>query len=486
MKLDFNIQTSQKQGLALTAQVQQAIKLLHMTNIEIKEFVEKEFEENPFVETGDQTLEQHFEQAEVSDNKSTDEYLDTPAFTSGTNESKVVTENQFETGDGYLPRSTVSKQYTDYDMINLVKEENKSLYSHCYHFVASLNLRAAEQVIANKLVEALEQTGWITEDLNKIAEALHCNTTNIENVLLKLQDIEPAGIFARNLRECLILQAKDAQLYDENMSVVLDNLHLMASGKFELLRRRSGCTDQEISSVFKIIKSFDPKPGLKFEKIDAPIREPDLIVKEHNNSWIVELNNSNLPSVVVEKGYAQELRKKVNDKSSREFVQNKISEAKWLEKAIEKRNDTMLRVGHEIIKRQKDFLEYGVQSIKPMILKDIAEAVEMHESTISRVTTGSLIQTPQGTIELKAFFSVGLQQDGENEMKSSTSIKHRIKMLIAQENPSKPISDDRIVEVLSDQGVSLARRTVAKYRKLDNIPSSFARKRRNILAGSLV
>ena len=201
---------------------------------------------------------------------------------------------------------------------------------------------------------------------------------------------------------------------------------------------------------------------------------------------MVELNNSTLPEVKVESKYANEMTTKVTDQNEKEFIKEKLGEAKWLTKAIEKRNDTMIRVGSEIVKRQLDFLEYGIQKIKPMILKDIAEAVGMHESTISRVTTGSLIQTPQGTLELKAFFSVGLQQDNEEGVASATSIKYKIKKLIETEKPHNPISDDGIVEKLSKDGIILARRTVAKYRKLENIPSSFARKRRNVIIGATV
>ena len=488
MKLDFNIQNTQRQGLALTAQVQQAIKLLHMTNTEIKEFVENTFEENPFIETGDlDTNEVNAEyKTNVNDNVNDKELLfDQQNVSNQVSQSKTTTENQFETGEGYIPKSTVSKQEPDYDTLSLIKEQEKSLYSHCIHFIRSLNLVGIKSVIAMDLLETMEPTGWIEADLTFISQKLKCSEQLIFEVLEKLQTIEPAGIFARNLRECLMLQAKDQDLYNDAMAKVLDNLHLMANGKFDLLKRRSGCSTGEISQLFKKIKSFDPKPGLKFETYDAPIREPDLIVTAKDDNWVVELNNSNLPAVVIEKAYAAELRQKLDDKKSREFVNAKISEAKWLEKAIEKRNDTMIKVGSEIIKRQIGFLEGGLQNIEPMILKDIAEAVDMHESTISRVTTGSLIQTPQGTIELKAFFSVGLQQEGDTNLKSATSIKHKIKTLISNEDPKKPISDDAIVESLTSDGIMLARRTVAKYRKLDNIPSSFARKRRNILAGAL-
>ena len=485
MKLDFNIQLNQKQGLALTAQVQQAIKLLHMTNLEIQEFVHEQFQDNPFIETN--AFSESQDNTDNNNAKKVDldkSFQDNP-YAKQETETKVAIENQFETGEGYIPRSTVSKADTDFDTVNLIRAQDKSLYSHCLEFINTLNFQPLERVIALRLLDELEPTGWVTSDLITISTELKCQPETVENVILILQEIEPAGLFSRNLKECLILQAKDSNQYDTNLEIVLENLHLIANGKFDLLKRRSGCSDSEISKAFKIIKSFDPKPGQKFEYSDAPIREPDLNVRESEDGWIVELNNSTLPDVKIEKEYAKNLRTQVKEKQDKEFIQEKISEAKWLTKAIEKRNDTMIKVGSEIVKRQKLFLEKGTQYIKPMVLKDIAEAVGMHESTISRVTTGSLIQTPQGTLELKAFFSVGLQQDNEDGATSATSIKFKIKKLIESESPSNPVSDDAIVEILSKEGIVLARRTVAKYRKMENIPSSFARKRRNVIAGAI-
>ena len=483
MKLDFNLQTTQKQGIALTAQVQQAIKLLHMTNMEIQEYVEGQFQDNPFIETTGEFEEQ--KQSEITKNNRADidKSLDDNPYKQSQNENKLAQENQFETGEGYIPRSTVAKADLDFDAISLVAEDNKSLYGHCLEFINNLNLSQSENLIAMRLLEELEPTGWISEDVRLIAQELRCEIDELEKVLFKLQEIEPAGLFARSLRECLILQAKDSENYCQNLAVVLENLHLMATGKFDLLKRRSGCSDEEIAHIFKKIKSFDPKPGLKFESLGAPIREPDLHVTETETGWNVELNNSTLPEVKVNKGFAQDIKDKVRDKEQREFIQDKVSEAKWLAKAIEKRNETMLKVGSEIIKRQIQFLEKGAQYIQPMVLKDIADAVGMHESTISRVTTGSLIQTPRGTLELKAFFSVGIQQGGDSESASATSIKYKIKKLVDQEDPNSPISDDLIVNSLAEDGISVARRTIAKYRKMENIPSSFARKRRNVLSG---
>ena len=485
MKLDFNLQVSQKQGLALTAQVQQAIKLLHMTNLEIQEFVTDQFQDNPFVEANST----HEEHAKLKDDhkstKDLDENLNDRPYQQTENEDKLSQENQFETGEGYIPKSTVAKENLDFDAISLIAEEDKSLYAHCADFINNSMLSSSQLIIANRLLEELEPTGWITDDLIPISKELNCDPNEIEIVLQCLQEIEPAGLFARNLKECLTLQAKDSDQYCNNLKVILENLHLMAAGKFDLLKRRSGCSDAEISSIFRKIKSFNPKPGLTFDTFGAPIREPDLHVHENQDGWTIELNNSTLPDIKIDKEFAQKARNNVQKKEDRNFIRDKVSEAKWLAKAIEKRNETMLKVGSEIIKRQTKFLEKGAQYIQPMVLKDIADAVGMHESTISRVTTGSLIQTPRGTMELKAFFSVGIQQDGEAESASATSIKFKIKKLIDQEDPNAPVSDDLIVSTLAKDGIAVARRTVAKYRKMENIPSSFARKRRNVLAGAV-
>lgn len=484
MKLDFNLQISQKQGLALTAQVQQAIKLLQMTNMEICEFVEEQFQDNPFVEETSFTERNKLDDPASKTSKELDKSLEENPYKTSTEQSKVSQENQFETGEAYTPRSTVAKEASDFDAINLVAAGKKSLYAHCLEFCDSLQLSPSENLVAQNIIEDLEPTGWISTDLKAIAEDLNVEDTLVSEVLLKLQDIEPAGLFARTLKECLTLQAIDREIYCATMQAILDNLHLIGSGKFDLLKRRCGCSDTEIAKFFQKIKSLDPKPGLQFDASSAPIREPDLRVKETQDGWAVELNNSTLPDVKISKDFAKELSKKVNEKAEREFIREKITEAKWLQNAINKRNETMLKVGSEIIKRQTEFLEKGAQYIQPMILNDIAEAVEMHESTISRVTTGSLIQTPRGTLELKAFFSVGIKQGADADTTSAASVRYRIKKLIEQENPNAPISDDAIVDTLMKDGVKVARRTVAKYRKIENIPSSFARKRRNVLAGS--
>jgi RNA polymerase sigma-54 factor len=307
----------------------------------------------------------------------------------------------------------------------------------------------------------------------------------IEGVLKKLQTIEPAGLFARTLVECLKLQAEDANLLDDNLESILDNLHLLGSGKFDLLKRRCGFNDEELSENLRIIKSFNPKPGLLFSSDAINIREPDLKITQKDGGWLVTLNKSTLPSVVVDKAYAKTVRKTKMDVEQKEFIKEKIAEANWLKNALQKRNETMLKVGAEIAKRQTQFLEKGPSYLQPMILRDVAEAVDLHESTISRVTTGSLMETPQGTLELKSFFSVSLQLNDDQSSQSSAAVKFKIKKLIENEDPRNPISDDEIVENLKNTGINVARRTVAKYRKVQSIPASFMRKRQNTLSGIL-
>jgi len=483
MKLDFNLQITQKQGLTLTAQVQQAIKLLQMTNLEICEFVDEQFQDNPFVE--EHAFSDTVAKTKPADSKNheIDKTLEQTPYCNTENVNTVSKDNQFETGEAYKPQSTVRKEASDFDAVTLIADNKKSVYAHCLEFCGNLALDPEEQIIAQKLIEELDVTGWITTEIDLIASALDSEPIKVQRVLSKLQEIEPAGLFARNLKECLTLQAVDKDILCGTMKCVLENLHLIGSGKFELLRQRSGCSVDELSSIFKKIKSLDPKPGLQFDSSDAVIREPDLHVKETADGWTVELNNSTLPNVQISKEYAKKVTQQVTEKSEREFIREKITEAKWLQNAINKRNETMLKVGSEIIKRQTAFLEKGAEYIQPMILNDIAEAVGMHESTISRVTTGSLVQTPRGTLELKSFFSVGVNQGNGSDVTSAASIKFRIKKLIEQEKPDSPISDEAIVDILSKNGVLIARRTVAKYRKMLNVPSSFARKRQNVLAG---
>ena len=487
MKLDFSIGIGQRQGLTLTAQVQQAIKLLQMTNLEVNEYIDENFGVNPFIELTDAISRDKVSDAANTkpDASSTAQSLEEAPFGSEKQKTKTEIENQFETGDSFKTKSTVSKEQTDFDPIQLIKSHDKSLYVHCGDYIERLSLTLKERLVAYKFLEELEPTGWISTTVKDVGDQTSVDTHIVESVLETLQMIEPAGLFSRTLAECLKLQAEDAVLLDDTLASILDNLHLLGGGKFDLLKRRCGCSDEELSKKLKIIKSFNPKPGLQFSSETINIREPDLKITKNDDGWLVTLNKSTLPSVLIDKTYAKTVRKTKMDTEQKEFIKEKIAEANWLKNALQKRNDTMLRVGAEIAKRQTEFLEKGPNYLQPMILRDVAEAVELHESTISRVTTGSLMETPQGTLELKSFFSVGLQLNDDQSSQSSAAVKFRIKKLIETEKSQNPISDDEIVETLKAGGINVARRTVAKYRKVQNIPASFMRKRQSTLAGML-
>ena len=487
MKLDFSIGIGQRQGLTLTAQVQQAIKLFQMTNLEVNEYIDENFAVNPFVELTDAISRDKVSDTAntKSDASSTAQSLEEAPFGSEKQKTKTEIENQFETGDSFKTKSTVSKEQTDFDPIQLIKSHDKSLYVHCGDYIERLSLTLNERLVAYKFLEELEPTGWISTTVKDVGDQTLVDTHIVESVLETLQMIEPAGLFSRTLAECLKLQAEDAVLLDDTLESILDNLHLLGGGKFDLLKRRCGCSDEELSKKLKIIKSFNPKPGLQFSSETINIREPDLKITKNDDGWLVTLNKSTLPSVIIDKTYAKTVRKTKMDTEQKEFIKEKIAEANWLKNALQKRNDTMLRVGAEIAKRQTEFLEKGPNYLQPMILRDVAEAVELHESTISRVTTGSLMETPQGTLELKSFFSVGLQLNDDQSSQSSAAVKFRIKKLIETEKSQNPISDDEIVETLKAGGINVARRTVAKYRKVQNIPASFMRKRQSTLAGML-
>ncbi|MDB2605747.1 RNA polymerase factor sigma-54 [Planktomarina temperata] len=487
MKLDFSINMGQRQGLTLTAQVQQAIKLLQMTNLEVNEYIEENFAVNPFVELNDKIAREKNSSASDArtETLSTAKTLEDTPFGTEKQKTKTEIENQFETGDSFKTKSTVSKEQSDFDPVQLLKSHDKSLYVHCGDYIESLGFTQQEQIVAYKFLEELEPTGWVDVTAKNVAIQTLVDLNVVEDVLDTLQMIEPAGLFARTLAECLKLQAKDKALLDETLENILNNLHLLGSGKFDLLKRRCGCSDAELAEKLRVIKSFDPKPGLQFSSEAINIREPDLKITKKDDGWLVTLNKSTLPSVVIDKTYAKTVRKSKMDAEQKEFIKEKIAEANWLKNALQKRNDTMLRVGAEIAKRQTAFLEKGQSYIQPMILRDVAEAVDMHESTISRVTTGSLMETPQGTLELKAFFSVSLQPNDDQSSQSSAAVKFKIRKLIDNEQPQSPISDDEIVETLKSSGINVARRTVAKYRKVQNIPASFMRKRQNTLSGML-
>lgn len=437
MQLSYTQQLGQRQSLVMTAQLQQAICLLQLSNTDLQSYIESEAEENPFVEVA----------------RPTSDRLREPALS--------------------------KRSASDYDDVTArAADHAPSLYGHVAAQFDLMFDTPRDRVVAECFLEAIEPSGWLGESLEDIAFRAAITMEEAEGMLARVQQVDPAGLFARSLAECLTLQAADKNMLTPIMSGILSNLPKLAAADLNGLSRACGCSMEKLRNELKEVRRLNPKPGADFIYGDIAQREPDLIVSKGEEGWLVDLNRSTLPAVVVDEAKAETVTR---DKTATEFVGERLSLARWLRRAVEHRNQTILLVGAEIVRRQAAFLEHGPAHIVPMTLKDVAEAVGVHESTVSRVTTGMLIVTPQGTFGLKTFFSTALSTDGD-EASSSAAIRHRVQQLVKDEDPAKPLSDDAIAKIITDEGTHLARRTVAKYREMLKIPSSFQRKRRAKLA----
>jgi RNA polymerase sigma-54 factor len=334
-----------------------------------------------------------------------------------------------------------------------------SLVAHVLGLVEALRLDAAETRIAMVLAEALEPSGWIGRSLSAIAGQLGVGLPAVEAVLARLQArAEPTGLFARNLAECLRLQAAEAGQLDAAMTALLDRLDLLARGEIDRIAREAGLDAADLRQAFGRLRSYDPKPGAGFEPFAAPVREPDLIAEKGPSGWIVSLNRSALPSVSVAEGRGKGR-----------------AEARALIKMIEGRNATLLSVGQDVLMRQTAALEEGLGALVPMTMSDVAEAVGLHESTISRVVAGTAVDTPRGTWWLRALFTKAPREGGP----SAGALRDRLARLVADEDPDHPLSDDALAAVLAEGGAPIARRTVAKYRAMLNLPPAHRRRRRH-------
>ena len=437
----------QKQSLVITAQLQQAIHLLQMGNQELTSFIEKQSEENPFLTV-----------------KSTRAERSAPAAAPGVSGRAGAAD--------------------DWDRIaNISSDTRVSLYSHAAAEVDRLGLSPEDRRIAECFLEALEPSGWLGQPIEEIAFSAAVDLATAERVLGEIQLVEPAGLFARSLKECLWLQAQDKDLLTPVMEGILSNLDLLGNADLKGLARACDVTLDELKRELRVIRSFNPKPGAIYDAEPLSQRPPDLIVTEGEEGWKIDLNRSTLPTVVVKSGGSARLRR--TSEETRNYVDGRLSVARWLSRAVAHRNQTTLAIGAEIVKRQVAFFEKGAAHLVPMILRDVADAVGVHESTVSRVTTGILMQTPQGTVPLKMFFNAALGNREADSNSSAAAVRHRIKQLIGGENPKSPLSDDTIVKVMKDEGVTLARRTVAKYRDMLNIPSSVQRRRQAIVSGAV-
>jgi RNA polymerase sigma-54 factor len=375
--------------------------------------------------------------------------------------------------------SSISGSFLD----KLLGEKPLTLIEHINNQLGFQVLSPKQDQIAQRLLMDLTAAGYLQTDINEIQNQLSVSKSDIEDVVAIMQTFEPAGVFSRSLSECLKIQAKDRGELSKVMILVLDNLQLLARGEFKALCALGNCESEEIKQTAIQIRRYNPKPGTLF--IHDPIenqREPDLIVTRDGTEIEISLNRASLPSVKVNLEYAASLKKNSkSEESSMEFIKNSIATGHWLARAIAQRNQTLQSVATFILKHQFAFFDEGVEGIRPLQLRMVAEALEIHESTVSRSTASVLIQTPRGTLPLKMFFSSGLQASESEEGVSARSIRRKINDIISAEDRLKPISDAKISEILEREGFTVARRTVAKYRELEHIKSTAKRKREHKL-----
>ena len=487
MQLSQSLNIKQKQSLVMTPQLQQAIKLLQLTNLELKQFLEEQTFDNPFINVEEEGQGSEHKSSDIGSSEKKDSNSEQVLEKETTDFSDDPTNNEdydnrfdspnIDYGEISNARSSSGE---DWDLIcSIVPNHKKSLIAHIEEQLPYLLTNTKEHFIARFFLEALEPSGWLGKSIDQIHSETGVDYKDLENVLTKLQGAEPTGLFSRNLSECLKLQITEKGLMCDELSVLLNNLSLLGKGDFKGLIRKVGCDEKKIKEFLIIIRSVDPKPGSSFSSETSHMHKPDLLVRQLGENWIVDLNRSTLPSININEDYIKKLSPQDRNKTKIDGYANQaLSSARWLKRALEQRNVTTLKITAEIIKKQRNFLEKGMDFLEPLSLKDIAMAVKMHESTVSRVTNGLMVSTPKGTFPLKSLFSVTIETDDKDNIKSAAAVRNMIKKILHEEQAEKPLSDDLIAKIVSKNGVKLARRTVAKYRELLNIPSSSERKRR--------
>ena len=342
----------------------------------------------------------------------------------------------------------------------------------------------ADRMVAGYLIDHVDDGGYLRADMDEVAERLGIDRPELERIVTTLQSFEPTGVCARSIEECLAAQLKERNRYDPAMQALVSNLALLARHDLKSLYDICGVDGADLAEMISEIRALSPKPGAAYGSSQSSAVIPDVFVREGpHGTWLIELNTDTLPRVLVNNAYAERVSRLARSQDERSYLAEAQADATWLVKSLDQRARTILKVAKEIVRQQDRFLTYGVAHLRPLILKDVAKVIEMHESTVSRVTSNKFISTPRGVFELKYFFTTAIHASDGGEAHSSEAVRHRIKSLIDGEVQNEPLSDDRIVEILRETGVDIARRTVAKYREALRIPSSVQRRRATGRAG---
>ena len=491
MALGPRLDLRQSQSLVITPQLQQAIKLLQLSAIELVEYVDQELEANPLLETEDAGDVGALEESAGNSDDRTEAGMSVVDQVEGQTEVPLDVEAGVADNDAALSfdgeRTFDTSNAENWGSGNSGGEapdlertvaEAPDLRSH---LVQQLNLsitHPTDRFIGMWLIDQLDESGYLRAELSEAAEQLGAPEERIAQVLATLQTFDPAGIFARDLKECLALQLKDRNRFDPAMEAFVTNIELLAARDIKKLRELCAVSIEDIQEMIAEVRALDPKPALRFEHTITNALIPDVIMTPQlDGGWRVELNTDALPRVLVNRSYAATINRGSMSKDDKAFMTEKLQSANWLVKALHQRAETILKASTELVKQQEAFFRLGITHLRPLILRDVAEAIEMHESTVSRVTTNKYMATPRGIFELKYFFTQALPSADGAAAHSAEAVRHRIKTLIDNEAAKDVLSDDRIVDILRTDGVEVARRTVAKYRDSLNIPSSVQRRR---------
>ena len=477
MALGPRLDLRQSQSLVMTPQLQQAIKLLALSNLEIETFVGEALEANPLLEAGEV-------RAEDRDAPPESEQPDIHDATPGNGDEALdidpaALDTDRDTGDWSAEGAGGSAEAPDLENRS---DAGLTLADHLEAQVGPAAPDAQTAFIARHIIGLLDEAGYLATPLRDIAINLDVPLARVEEALAVVQSLDPTGVGARSLSECLALQAKEADRYDPCMEVLIDNLELVAKGAVAHLKRICRVDDEDFAEMLAELRGYDPKPGLRFGSAASGAVVPDVLLSAKDDGWDIQLNEATLPRLVVNRSYYVELRSGATSKDAKGWLSEKLADANWLIKALDQRQKTILKVAAEIVKQQDGFFRRGVSELKPLTLAKVAEAIEMHESTVSRVTSNKFLHCERGTFEMKYFFTSGVGGGTDGEGASAEAVKARIKALTDAEDPKKILSDDALVELLKGEGFDLARRTVAKYREAIGIGSSVQRRRAKKLA----
>jgi RNA polymerase sigma-54 factor len=492
MAMKHSLDMRQGHSLVMTPQLQQAIKLLQLSNQELAEFVEAELERNPLLqkvdddngtgaEAGEPARREELSMDEGGDRGEAREQLDAPGedvYEPGTGSDAALPANASGPSaktDWSTAGGGQSSEDFDYTA-NL--SSDVTLHEHLHVQLNFAGLSDADRLIAARLIDETDEAGYLRAPLEDVAKSLGADIANIEAVLGVCQGFDPTGVMARSIPECLGLQLKDRGRLDPAMQAMLDNLHLVAKHDLKALMDVCGVDKADIQDMLAELRQLSPKPGAGFSSDTTVAVAPDVYIRElPNGMYAVELNSDTLPRVLMDKAYYAEVTALPMRDKEKEFISECAASATWLIKSLDQRARTILKVASEIVRQQDGFFAHGVAHLRPLNLKQVADAIEMHESTVSRVTTNKYMSTPRGLFELKYFFSASIPATGGGEAHSAEAVRHRIKQLIDDESVDDVLSDDQIVEILTGFGIEIARRTVAKYRESLHIPSSVQRRR---------